>query len=568
MRPVLALHYRDETKDIIIEEILKAEGLPYTRLESLDNLEGVRALILGETPVSSSQLDGLEAFVEGGGVLITVRPENYLSEAFGIHDTGRVQKDGYIILKGGNPYVNVSYKGRLQIFGFSKLFVGGEKVVDLSPSEEHGGIIRGRFGGGNIFIVAYDISTTFLTIQQRDSLVGRAYDTSVVEAELSSLPQLDLMRRLFVNLAVESINVPLPRKWYFPGCHKSLLLLSGDQDGADHKIMSTVKGILKECGVPYTLFITPRSQPLSSEELREISEAGVEIALHPDFVDYPFTEEEFRAQLEKAEEDSGVKMTGSRNHCLRWGRIVDVPLWMERCGVQYDSNLGLKVPRDEPGAELPRIGYFVGGGLPYFFIHPESFRRIDVLEEPLLVSDDTFWLSSDRTIAVSDPSRGVVTFRGGMGLSQEEAFQLAKRFMDDSLERYYTVQCYDLHPVYLWSGMSTSFFRRIVEYAKRRRILIMGQGEWNSYWRGREEAQYVEVTWNPAAKTLEFTMRGRRKVKDMTLMIPHSYEGARAKVYINGAFTSYREENINGKKYAFFTVDIGPEDVQIKVVFK
>jgi hypothetical protein len=568
MNSVLAIYYRDGTKDVMLEEIIKAEGLPYTRLEVLDSLEGVKALILGEKSVPLSQLENLKTFVENGGILIAVRPENCLSKIFGVEDTGRVQKDGYIILKGKNPYENVSYEGRLQIFGFSKLYIGGENIVNLSPSEDYGGIIKSQFGEGAVFIVAYDVSTTFLTIQQQNSRVGRAYDTSVVEVELSDVPQLDLMRRLFANLVLESINMPLPRKWYFPKGHKALVLLSGDQDGADYEVMSSAKNILKECGVPYTLFITPRSQPLSYNELQEIAQIGVEIALHPDFIGYPFTEEEFKTQLKKAEGDSGAKIIGVRNHCIRWEEVIHVPIWIEKYGLQYDSNLGLRLPIDEHGARPPKLGYFVGGGLPYFFIHPKSFKRIDVLEEPLFVSDDILWLGSDRTITVNDIPNVVKTFRAGMGLSQEDAFQLLKKFMDESLEKYYTVQCYDFHPFYLWRRMSDSCFRKIVEYCKEKGILLMNQAEWNYYWRGREEVQYVNLVWNSTTKTLEFTIRGKRDVKDMTFIVPLLHQGFKAKVYINGVPAFYREEYINKKQYALFTVNVGLEEIHIKILYE
>lgn len=569
MDSVLALYYKDGTKDIIIEEAIKAEGLPYTRLEALDNLEErVKALILGEISPSSSQLGNLKTFVESGGVLIAIRPDNRLSKIFGIEDTGQVQKDGYIILKGENSYEDISYKGKLQIFGFSKLYVGGENIVHLSPSERFGGIIKNQVGKGIIFVVAYDFSTTFLTIQQQNSQVGRAYDASMVEVELSDVPQLDLMRRLFVNLILEGLDVPLPKKWYFPGGYKALILLGGDQDGANYNVMNAVINLLKGCAAPYTLFITPRDQPLSHDEIREISQTGIEIAVHPNFVGYPFTEEEFKAQLKKAEEDSGIRIIGSRNHCLRWEKITDMPVWLEKHGLQYDSTLGCNLPIDKPGENPPKLGYFVGGGLPFFFIHPENFRRIDVLEEPLLVSDDMLWLSSDRTLTVNDIPNVIKTFKAGMGLSQEKAFQLIKRFIDDSLEKYYTVQSYDFHPFYLWKRMSDRCFRKIVKYSKNKGVLIMNHREWNNYWRSREEVRYVNLTWNPLTKTLEFIIQGKKKVKDMTFLAPLLYKGTKAKVYINDVPVAFKKERICQRLYAFFTTDIGPEKIRIKISYQ
>jgi len=562
---VVAIFYHDGTKDIVLEEILKAEGLPYVRLKSLADLKDVKALILGEVSLTPSWVDALKAFVKEGGVLVALKPDGCLSRVFDVEDTGGMQRDGYITLKGDNPYAEVSYEGRFPIFGLSKLYAGGKMVVELSPSQGHGGIVKSELGKGAVHVVGYDVPTTFLTIQQPDAEVGRAYDIWRIEPALSHAPLLDLMRRLFVNLVVESIDYPLPRKWYFPHGRKALVLLSGDQDGADQKVMNAVKALVTRCAASYTLYATPRSQPLGGDEIRELREIGVEVAVHPDFTNlrYPFTEEEFKAQLLKTEGEAGVKVIGTRSHCLRWEKVLDIPMWMEKHGVQYDSDLGCRVPLDKPGLEAFKLGYYAGGGLPYFFIHPQSFRRIDALEEPIMVSDDILWMKPSRRIPVNDvPDKGA-TFLGGMGLSEEEAFQLAKTFMDDSLEKYYTAQCYIFHPAYLAMGTSANCFQRIVEYAKEKDVLLLTQGEWNTYWRGREEAHFTDLLWNTYDETLEFTVLGKRKVKDMTFIAPLTHQGGKVKVTINGKPTPYREEMMNKRGYAMFTSDIGVKETHI-----
>jgi len=557
--PVVALYFNDGGKDVVLEEILKAEGLPYTRIKSLNDLKDVKALILGELTLTPSQVDHLKAFVSEGGVLLASKPNGYLSRVFGVEDTCRTQRDGYLTLNEDTPLVEVSYRGCFPIFGLSKLYSGGKVIAGLSPSQGHGGIVKCELGKGAGYLIAYDVPTTFLTIQQPDAEVGRAYDIWKIEPALSQAPLLDLMRRLLVNLVVESIDYPLPRKWYFPYGRKALVLLSGDQDGADRKVMDAVKALVTKCAAPYTLYATPRSQPLQGDEIRELRGFGVEVAVHPDFANrrYPFTEEEFKAQLSKTEDEAGVKVIGTRSHCLRWERVVDLPVWMEKHGVEYDSDLGFRVPLDKPGTEAFKLGYYAGGGLPYFFIHPRSFRRIDALEEPIMVSDDVLWAKPDRRIAVNDVPGMGAAFRGGMGLSEEEAFQLAKKFMDDSLEKYYTSQCYIFHPVYLAMGASANCFQRIVEYAKEKDVLLLTQGEWNTYWRSREEAYFTGLAWGPRGETLEFTVRGKRKVEDMTFIAPLTHRGRKVKVTVDGKPAPYREEWVNKRGCAMFTADVG-----------
>ena len=178
------------------------------------------------------------------------------------------------------------------------------------------------------------------TILQPESECGKAIDVSNVEYDLGDVPQVDLMRRLLVGLFLDSLDVPIMRKWYFPSQRKAMLVVLGDQDGADFEQMKVVLGMVKELGTPYTLYVTPADQPMTKEQFKVLADGGMEFALHPDFVSpgRKFTEEEFAAQLKKADADVGCPMTGERTHSCRWESFRDVPSWAERAGLQYDAD--------------------------------------------------------------------------------------------------------------------------------------------------------------------------------------------------------------------------------------
>lgn len=585
----VGLYYQTGTKDIVLEEVVKTEGVPFTLVEDPVDLDGFSSLVLGDTPLSRSQISSIEDFVDGGGILVAARSDEGLEDVFGTRDTGLTQEDGYLHLGGKTIGDEVSYGGRLQIFGSSRLYEGGEAVVRLSPSEGYGGIIGAE--GGNAFLVAFDISRTFLEIQQPASRIGRAYDTTRVDRGLCEVPQLDLMRRLFVNLVLGEAGPPLPRRWYFPDGAPSLLLLGGDQDGSDYGRLAVVREIVREHDVPYTLFATPMSQPMSRQELEDVAAAGIEIALHPDFSHgRPFTGEEFSSQLRAAEDQSGAEINGARNHALRWGGVLEVPVWVESNDLDYDSNLGLSIPLDKP----QKAGYFVGGGLPYYFIHPETYLRINVLEQPVTAGDDVlFWDHLEIVVDLDDPgwlpeylhtdSRGSasqgacipgrsIAYTAGLGLTEEDAFLLSKRFIDDSLEGFHTVQCYICHPLYLASGRtdepyhhSDTFFVETIQYARRKGVHLMDHGSWNRFWRRREATRYEGLSWDPCTRTLEFSVRSPQVIKGLAHLIPLLHAGRAARVTVDGVPKQPRTFLLGRRKFAMIVTDLAGEPVQVSV---
>ena len=73
---IIGLCYRDGSKDIVLEEVLRTEGVPYARLHDLSRLaeSGLRGLILGEGFDGSAA--EIKRFVGKGGVLLCLnRPD-------------------------------------------------------------------------------------------------------------------------------------------------------------------------------------------------------------------------------------------------------------------------------------------------------------------------------------------------------------------------------------------------------------------------------------------------------------------------------------------------------------
>lgn len=567
---MIGLCYRDGTKGMVLEEILKVEGVPYARIRDLDELGklGLKGLILAEGFDSAGEQAA--RFVEQGGVLLSLQPSANLARMLGLDEVG-VQKDGYLTVKEKEASL-ISYEGRIQLFGLSKQYKGGENLAWLSPTEEFGGIIKVNRGSGTALVVSFDLAATFLTILQPESECGKHIDASNVEYDLGHIPQVDLIRRLLVGLFLENLDVPVLRKWYFPSQYRAMMTVLGDQDGADFEQLKVVLRLIQELKTPYTLFVTPATQPITKEQFKILADGGMEFGLHPNFFHgrLEFIEQKFVAQLKQAEADIGSDITGERPHSGRYDSVSELPRWAERAGVQHDSILGQKWWESKPAKE----GYWVGTGLPYNFVDPEDFRRMDVLEIPVLFGDnDPFLKPREYTVRYKPGAHKM--FMSGRGLSEDEAFESSKLQLDEAVEKYHMVAGYSWHPVYLAARelkladryYTDTHFRKCINYAKSRGIGLTGTNALNDFWRAREQVSLKDIAWDPESSTAEYRVSSRVKVDSLTLIAPLKFKAKKARISANGSPKDYVEADLVGRPHAMFTVDAGPEKLLITVQY-
>jgi len=571
---IIGLCYQDGSKGIILEEILKAEGIPYVRLRDPGQIGkfDLKGLVLGEGFDSSSA--EVKGFVENGGVLLCSQPSGGLAETLGLEEVG-VQNDGYLAARGKGAAI-ISYQGRFQLFGQSKRYRGGRNLACLTPEEKYGGIIKVQRGSGTAYVVAFDLATTFLTILQPESECGKHIDASHVEYDLGDVPQVDLMRRLLVGLLLEDMDVPILRKWYFPSQYKALLVVLGDQDSADFEQLTVVRNLIKELETPYTLYILQGGRPITTEQFNILAEAGMDFALHPNFFkgggSIKFDEQELCTQLKRAEADTGCAITGERPHSGRWDSVRELPVWAERAGLQYDSVLGQKWWE----SKLAKDGYWVGTGLPYRFIDPDSYRRMDVLEIPVFSGDNReFWGPKEYHVRYKPGAHK--TFLAGRGLTEDEAFESWKPFLDQAIVKYPTAYGYNWHPVYLAAKelnleeryyRTDSHFRKCISHAKSRGVGLMGTNTLNNFWRARDKVLFKDIVWSPETATVHYTVSSSVNVDSLTLVAPLMFNGRKAHVCVGGRPQDYTEANVLGGQYSMFAVDVGPEELLVTVKYR
>jgi hypothetical protein len=398
--------------------------------------------------------------------------------------------------------------------------------------------------------------------------VGAASDATNVDYELGEVPQVDLLRRLIVGAFLESLDVPVSRKWYFPSQHMAMLIPSGDQDWATFEQMKATMDLVQEVGAPYTIYLTASSQPITGEQFAQLARGGMEFAFHVDFMGgQPFTGEELAAQLQKVVADAGGGIVGVRPHCCRWETCAHLPAWAEKAGLQYESILGLKMWATKP----VKPGYWVGTGLPYHVIDEQTSRRLDLLEIPVYGMDNLdFWKSDGRTLVYKEGGKPLELV--GLGLNEEESFELSKRMIDLALAKYHTVYSYCWHPHYLAAkklqhslNTTDTHFRMTIEYARSRGMGLIGTNAMNDFWRARERVSMTDIVWNAQTATMRYDILGDTQLKGLTLIAPLRYRGQEADISVNSQRREYETVQVLGSEYAMWTIDVCGERIAVQV---
>ena len=332
------------------------------------------------------------------------------------------------------------------------------------------------------------------------------------------------MRRLLVGLFLDAIDVPIMRKWYFPSQRKAMLVVVGDQDGADFEQLKVVLGMMKELGTPYTLYVTPADQPMTKEQFKVLAEGGMEFALHPDFVSpgRKFTEQEFDRAGEEGRRRRRLRDDRRANARLPLGIV---PRSARRGPKRRDSSTTRFSAPGRGSRSRPRHGYWLGTGLPYHFIDPAKAQTAGLPGNPRcrmrqygLLEDaaSTPWRTSPA------PTRRSLS---GWALRRMRRSQCGNGSWigrwTSTIRSAATVGIPFIWPprnsISPESPHTDTHFRKCIAYAKSRGMGLTGTNALNDFWRAREKGIAVKhVVWNPASATIQYKVPGEVKVSALT----------------------------------------------------
>jgi hypothetical protein len=556
-------------------EILRAEGIGSFECIELSQitdqlLDRFSLAILGEMPLSETQVAMFSKWVQRGGDLISMRPDKKLARLLGLEHHGASVKDGYLLIDtAADPGHGITGE-TIQFHGAADLYTRSKGVTeiarlyrDASNATLHPAITLREIGkaGGQAAAFSYDLARSIVyTRQGNPAWVGDERDGNPVirpndlffgakegdehpdwnDLERIAIPVADEQQRLLVQLMNFMLEgkAPLLRLWYFPKGHKAVLVMAGDDHGTrngsqrsfDRLKANEPEGcslIGWECYRATSWIYT--TSGLTAEDARTYAADGFDIGLHVNTGCKNVKPSAFSEIVAKQLYDFRTKyrdlpaQTGSRTHCLPWSEWASTPKAEARYGIRMDLNYYYWPPewiKDRPG-------FMTGSGLPMRFADLDG-TMIDVYQLPTHLVNESGMGFPSAIEAQLDRALGPEGYYGAFGTHYD--------FTDD-------------------------FDRQLTAAAKARGVPLVSARQLLDWTDGRNNSHFAHIAWSDSILTFE-AFADSRTGKMLRGMVPTRSGGFEiSRITRDRKPVDYNTETIKGDVYAIFPVESGTYEV-------
>ena len=553
-------------------EILRAEGLNAYKVTDLSSvtpslLAAHDVAILGEATLSVAQEQMLETWVQGGGNLISMRPDPGLASLLGLAPAGGTLANAYLQVDTGTVPGKGIVGQTIQFHGSADRYTasGAQTIATLFSSAASAtanpAVTLHSVGpnGGQAAAFSYDLAKSVIYTRQgnrawagdeRDNagpirsddlfFGNKAGDEQPDWIDLNKvqIPQADEQQRLLTNL-IESMNVdrkPLPRFWFLPRDEKAAVIMTGDDHGnagtigrfQQYEELSSPGCVVAnwEC-VRSTSYVYPAT-PIGGAQAAAFNAAGFEIGLHvltdcEDWSSQAQLDSFYSEQLSSfATNFAGLPApTTERTHCIVWSDWASQPKVQLANGIRLDTNYYYW-----PGSWVQnRPGLFTGSGMPMRFADHDG-STIDVYQAATQMTDE---------------SNQVYPFT-------------ANTLLDNALgpQGYYGVFTANIHTDVAKLSESDA----IVASAQARGVPIVSARQMLTWLDGRNQSSFGSLAW--AGNELSFTISPGPGANGLRAMLPvRSSVGDLVHLKLGGVPVSTTTQTIKGIEYAFFDAAAG-----------
>ena len=587
--PILVLASEANPFSRYYSEILLTEGLNEFAVKNIaevtaDSLRGYDVAILGEIPVNAGQREMLHAWVNGGGELIAMRPEEPFARAFGFKRDKGTLADAYLAIDGSAAAGKGLVKETIQFHGTADIYVPGEGETvatlyrDAVSRAGAPAVMTRRVGQGQVTVFAYDLARSVVYTRQgdpawsgmeRDGMPpirsddlffgGASNDPRPDWVDLNkvAIPQADEQQRLLANLILEMSKGrrALPRFWYLPDGVRAVVVMTGD----DHGHGGTVgrfhrfeEESPKNCSLEEWKCVRATSNvfpgTISNEEGLSLVSRGFEIGLH----EYTRCEDWPQQTVHDAQGGSASEIsaagvdrlyttqladfarrypdlpapTTSRTDCVTWGDYDTQPTVELRHGIRLDTNYyywPAKWVQNRPGM-------FTGSGMPMRFAKRDG-SLVDVYQAATQMTDE----SGQRYPMTVDALLG-----NALGPNE-----------------YVGVFTANMHTDAVISPGADA----IVASARARGVPVVAAVQMLRWLDGRDGSSFQEIRWD--GEDLRFRIAGEDGCRGLEAMLPASWSSrGLTEVRRNGAPVSFGARAFAGQEYAAFPALRGQYDVR------
>ncbi len=600
----------DNPFGLYLGEILRAEGLncfQIGRIEDLSNapLQWYDEVLLTEMSLTAAQVALLEAFVAGGGNLVSMRSDTQLVSLLGVEAGSGVTPDGYLqvathhTIGQGIPGETLQYHGIANHYSLN----GAEAVAwlfsDAANATGYPAVTFHRYGRGYASLWAFDLARSIAYMrqgkpdwanQERDGGEGiRAVDMfdGWIDLDRIAIPQADVQQRLLVNLlAVMSQNArPLPRLWYFPGRSDAVFIATSDSHGnpavAVESILQRVENFNGHMSIYYTPFpsrsvrravkrglLQAASMPVFRELISDIVTSpspydvadwrarGHEFALHP-YVEVGTSAGWVRQWQEFTGLGYGPVPPTVRTHRTLWDGWVETA----RLQASYGMKLNLDYYHWGPSFRLVNgewvYGYLTGSGLPMRFVD-EHGTIMRIYQQLTQLADDH----------ILDLRWGTAGYQGFADAEAGEAIHISEDLIRSSLTDHCAITAnlhtdqYDIASAATDEAShkkAVEFLEGTLSFAAEMGVPIWSAEMWLRFTEFRYDARVTDVQWLPAVRQLSLLLDTELESRlELTVMIPKLHRGhVLSGIFVDGSDTEFREVRLGAITYGCISVSGG-----------
>lgn len=560
-----------------LTEILRAEGLNLfqvadTSAISAAGLAPYRAVVLGRTDLSGDQVAALEAWVDGGGNLIAMRPDAGLAALLGLAVAPGSLSEGYLEVDTSVAPGSGIVSETMQFHGTADLYtaLSGTQVVarlfrDASTPTANPAVTLRSVGtsGGSAAAFTYDLPESVVLTRQgnpawagidRDGLAPfRSNDLffpDYVDFSKIEIPQADEQQRLLVNVLTESVRdaLPLPRFWYLPRGEQAAIVMTQDEHNSgdvparfDLELAESPTGCsLDDWECPRSTVYLYSSYPfMTAAQAQQYEGEGFEVALHSYTACANYTRQEFASALSDqlallaTKYPSVEPSTTNRNHCIALSGYTGVPEVLAEQGIHLDTNYYYW-----PSSWIQdRPGLFTGSGFAQRFAASDG-TLVDAYQATTQMTDES---------GQSFPATAVT-------------------LMDNALTKgYYGTFVANLHTDG-GEGAAASHLA-VIAAAKQRSVPVITAKQLLTWTDGRNSSSYGDVAWDGTSGRMTFSLHVGVGARGLRAMVPMD-SGTGRLIGLSGpnGAIAISPKTIKGVQYAFFAAVEGSWTATYEVV--
>lgn len=566
--PILVVTKSGQPFTEYYSEILRAEGLnSFTAAEvstvTSAMLAGYDTVILGDMALTSTQVSLLSTWVNAGGNLIAMHPDQKLAGLLGLTSQTGTLADRYIKIDtskapgAGIVSQTIQYHGAADIYtANSGTTTVAQLYTNATTASINPAVTMRQVGSGYAAAFTYDLARSVVythqgnptwagddrdgngVIRPNDLFFGaKANDvqSDYVDLNKVAIPQADEQQRLLANM-IEQLNhdkQPLPRLAYFPYNDKAIVVLAADDHGTgsgvtelNYMLDQSKPGCVAadwECIRSTSLMYT--DTPMSDAQAAAYHAQGFDFGVHTSTGCSNWTPESLAASIDgdlagfRAKYTSLPAQTVDRIHCIAWSTYADAPKVELARGMRVDLNYYYW-----PGSWVQdRPGYMTGSGMNMRFADTDG-TMIDVYQLPSHLVNESGQTWPQNINVMLDRALGPEGYYGVLGTH------------------------YDY---------SDSFDRQLIQAAKEHNVrMVSGQQllDWSD---GRNNSYFTAGSWDGSTYSFSATMDARTRQMGRVLLPIDTSKGVLLSIQQDGAPVTFTTETMKGIAYAVFTAKTG-----------